>query len=205
MKTHFLPSLTLAALLLAAPLATAQEDDHEAHHPEGTELPEGSGVPEGMMGPGMMEMMTPEMMQMMMRMMRQGMMPEGMMPESMMEQRGMPGMMRQGMPRQGMGEGMGQGMGPGMMGQMRMGMPGGDPLLYRSPPLAPEEMTAERVRELLEQRLDYHGNPRLQLGEIEESPDGSITAEIVTTDGSLVQKLAFNRYPGLVRQLDDQE
>lgn len=27
----------------------------------------------------------------------------------------------------------------------------------------------------------------------------SITAEIVTVDGSLVQKLAFNRYPGLVR------
>jgi hypothetical protein len=218
MQTHFLPSLTLAALLLAAPLATAQEDDHEAHHPEGTELPEGPSAPagmmgQGMMGEGMMEMMTPEMMQMMMRMMRQGMMPEGMMPESMMEQRGMPGMMRQGMPRQGMGQGMGegmgqgmgQGMGPGMMGQMRMGMPGGDSLLYGSPHLTPEEMTPERVRELLEQRLDYHGNPRLELGEIEEAADGSITAVILTTDGSLVQKLAFNRYPGLVRQLDDQE
>ena len=219
MQTQIIHTLTLAALLLAAPLATAQEDDHEAHQPEGTELPEGPSAPagmmgQGMMGEGMMEMMTPEMMQMMMRMMRmlrQGMMPEGMMPETMMEQRGMPGMMRQGMPRQGMGQGMGQEMGPGMMGQMRMGggmmmgMPGGDPLLYGSPHLTPEEMTPERVRELLEQRLDYHGNPRLELGEIEEAADGSITAVILTTDGSLVQKLAFNRYPGLVRQLDDQE
>jgi hypothetical protein len=84
-----------------------------------------------------------------------------------------------------------------------MAMPGGDPLLYGSPHLAPEAMTAERVRELLQQRLDYHGNPRLQLGEIAEADDGSITAEIVTTDGALVQKLAFNRYPGLVRQLAD--
>ncbi len=200
MKTTVLPSVVLAAMLLAAPLATAQEDDHEAHHPETAETPEAPGAPEGMMGPGMMgegmmEMMPPETMQMMMRMMRQGMMspemmPEAMTPEEMMEQRGMPGMMRERMRHQGMA--------PGMMGQMRLG---GDPLLYGSPHLTPEPMTPERVRELLEQRLDHHGNPRLALGEIEEAPDGSITAEIVTTDGALVQKLAFNRYPGLVRQL----
>lgn len=92
-----------------------------------------------------------------------------------------------------------------MMGRSRMGdgMPGGDPLLYGSPHGTPEEMTPERVRELLEQRLDYHGNPRLALGEIEEAEDGSITAEILTIDGSLVQKLAFNRYPGLVRQVTE--
>jgi hypothetical protein len=45
------------------------------------------------------------------------------------------------------------------------------------------------------------GNPRLKLGEISTAADGSITGEIVTVDGSLVQKLAFNRYPGLVRQI----
>jgi hypothetical protein len=158
-----------------------------------------------------MEMMTPEIMEMMRRMMGQGMMRPGMPGQGMMGQ----GMMGQGMMGQGtMGQGaMGgqgmpgtmprQGMGPGMTGQRHMAMPGGDPLLYGSPHLAPEAMTPERVRELLEQRLDYHGNPRLTLGEIAEAEDGSITAEIVTTDGALVQKLAFNRYPGLVRQLDD--
>ena len=212
MKTNVLPSLVLAALLLAAPSASAQEGDHDAHHPEGGELPEAPGMtPEGTTGPGMMgegmmgsgmmtpemmEMMTPEMMQMMMRMMGQGMMRPGMpgqgaMGQGAMGEQGMP----DAMPRQGMG--------PGMMGQMRMGMPGGDPLLYGSPHLTPEPMTPERVRELLQQRLDYHGNPRLTLGEIAEADDGSITAEIVTVDGALVQKLAFNRYPGLVRQLTE--
>jgi hypothetical protein len=67
----------------------------------------------------------------------------------------------------------------------------------------PEEMTPERVRTLLEQRLTQEGNPRLKLGEIATAADGSITAEIVTVDGSLVQKLAFNRYPGLVRQITE--
>ena len=213
MQIHRLAALTLAGLLLAAPLATAQEDDHEAHHPEEAEPREGEAMPEGMMGmmtPEMMEMMTPEMMRMMMRMMGEQDMPgtmrrqgmgqgmgqgmmgqQGMMRERMMGEQDMPGTMRR------------EGMGQGMMGQMHMGMPGGDPLLYGSPHLTPEEMTPERVQELLEQRLDYHGNPRLQLGEIAEAEDGSITAEILTTDGALVQKLAFNRYPGLVRQLDE--
>jgi len=65
----------------------------------------------------------------------------------------------------------------------------------------PAEMTPERVRALLEKRLEQDGNPRLKLGQIASAADGSITAEIVTVDGSLVQKLAFNRYPGLFRQI----
>jgi hypothetical protein len=222
MPTQSVHALVLAALLLAAPLAAAQEDDHDAHHPEGSELPEAPGTTpegttapgmmgEGMMGPGMMtpemmEMMTPEMMQMMMRMMGQGMMRPGMPGQGMMGQ-GMMGQRTMGQGAMG-GQGMPgtmprQGVGPGMTGQMPMAMPGGDPLLYGSPHLTPEPMTPERVRELLQQRLDDHGNPRLQLGAIAEADDGSITAEIITTDGALVQKLAFNRYPGLVRQLDD--
>ena len=65
----------------------------------------------------------------------------------------------------------------------------------------PEEMTEDRVRALLEREMTNLGNPRLKLGEISTAADGSITGEIVTMDGSLVQKLAFNRYPGLVRQI----
>ncbi len=78
---------------------------------------------------------------------------------------------------------------------------GGDAMLYGMPHGNVEEMTPERVRTFLEQRLEQHGNPRLKLGEIASAADGSITAEIVTVDGSLVQKLAFNRYPGLFRQV----
>lgn len=164
-----------------------------------------AAAPDGgdMGGQGMM--MTPEMMQMMQRMMAKG---------------GMHGMMgAQGGPQQGMG--------PGMMGQARGQMPmagamtcpmmqtmmgapagsgmpgmmGGPAMLYGMPHGAPEEMTPARVRTILEQRLAHHGNPRLKLGEIAAAADGSIVAEIVTVDGSLVQKLAFNRYPGLVRQI----
>lgn len=167
---------------------------------------EASTSPQAMggMGAGTMGMMTPEMMQTMQRMMGQG---------------GMPGMMS-GMQGQGMPEG---GMGPGMMGQMPMAggmmmcpmmqmmgarsgagmqaMMGGDAMLYGMPHGTAEAMTPERVRTFLAQRLERHGNPRLKLGEIASAADGSITAEIVTVDGSLVQKLAFNRYPGLFRQI----
>jgi len=67
---------------------------------------------------------------------------------------------------------------------------------------APLEMTPDLVRSWLQDRLDRLGNPRLKLGEIGTAADGSITAEIRTSDGALVQKLAFNRYPGLFRQID---
>jgi hypothetical protein len=90
-----------------------------------------------------------------------------------------------------------------MMGQGGMpGMMGGQGMLLGKPLSAPEEMTEERVRALLGQQLTSLGNPRLKLGEIGTASDGAITAEIVTLDGALVQKLAFNRYPGLVRQVD---
>lgn len=126
----------------------------------------------------------------------------------------------QGMPQGGMAQGR---MGPAMMGQGQMpmasgmamcpmmmsgqpgmnmaGMMGDLALLYGMPQGTQEEMTPERVRAFLEQRLAHHGNPRLKIGEIATAADGSISAEIVTVDGSLVQKLAFNRYPGLFRQV----
>jgi peptidoglycan hydrolase-like protein with peptidoglycan-binding domain len=136
-------------------------------------------------GPGM-GMMTPDMMQMMQRMMGgmgPGTMGQGQMPMAR-------GMMMCPMMQMMMGARSAMEM-PGMMGGL--GMPDG----------TPEEMTPERVRTLLEQRLTQEGNPRLKLGEIATAADGSITAEIVTVDGSLVQKLAFNRYPGLVRQITE--
>lgn len=148
------------------------------------------GQPKG--GPGMMTMMTPEMMQMMHRMMAQRETAQG----------GMPGMMGQGpMPMAGT-------MKCPMMtgepaGSSMAGMASAPAMLYGLPQDAPEEMTPARVRTILERQLAHHGNPRLKLGEIAAAADGSIHAEIVTVDGSLVQKLAFNRYPGLVRQILD--
>jgi peptidoglycan hydrolase-like protein with peptidoglycan-binding domain len=118
----------------------------------------------------------------------------------MMGEGGMAGMM--GMMR-GQGPHMGQMPMAGACPMMQPGMSGAHGLLYGMPAGAPQEMTPERVSALLQQHLAWHGNPRLKLGPVVKAADGNITAEIVTTDGSLVQKLAFNRYPGLVRQVTD--
>ena len=213
-----------------AALAQADADDHDAHHPDEQTTPEaganGDGAaPDGMSG--MMESMTPEMMQMMMQMMREGgmgsMMADGPMGDgSMDDDMGamMDGPMRDGMmPGRGDMPGrMGEGMGPGMMGGMMSGMMGDRPMmqghrgmrgqgigpgaLYGIPRDSVTEMTPARVETHLSDLLERHDNPRLELGEITEAEDGSIIAEIVTVDGSLVQRLAFNRYPGVVRQID---
>jgi len=194
---------TLAGLVAGAALAAmsvtaaAQNNDngHAEHHPEAETTAPEADSPEARMMPGMEGMMTPEMMQMMMRMMGQGMMGGGMM-------RG--GMMDRGMPQAGMMGMDGMQMGPMMRGpQGRMGGHAlGPGMLYGMPHDAPEEMTPGRVEAILSHMLERHGNPRLEIGEISEGEDGSIIAEIVTVGGSLVQRLAFNRYPGLFRQID---
>jgi len=213
MKTNKTLSILFGGLLLmgSATAAFSQTDsqDHDAHHPTETQAapaaPTGDAAPPAGMQGGMpgMGMMTPEMMQMMQRMMGQGGMP-GM----------MGGMQGGGMPDAGVGQSQMPMMGGMMMcpmmrmmmtGQAGMGMPGmmgSQAMLLGTPLGSPEEMTEDRVKALLEQQLTSLGNPRLRLGDLGTANDGSITAEIVTVDGSLVQKLAFNRYPGLVRQVD---
>jgi hypothetical protein len=190
MRTHLLHSFLFASLLLigAAVPAAAQTDtqDHDAHHPaetEGTPPSTGEAPAAGMPG-GMPAMMTPEMMQMM----------QGKMSES-----GMPVMMGQGQPPMAGG----MMMCPMMQRMMGQGAMGGMGVLYGMPDGAHEEITPERVRAFLEQRLAWHDNPRLKSGEIATATEETITAEIVTVDGSLVQKLAFNRYPGLFRQITE--
>ncbi len=212
MKTYKLKSTLIAGLFLISTsgmaLAQTVGDEHDAHHPDAGEqtvpdaTPNGpaQGTPEGMSG--MRGMMTPEMMQMMMRMMGEG---DG--PGMMGGLRG--GAMAGGMPGPGMmGGGMtgmdGMPMGPMMHGPH--GQMGGHALgpgvIYGMPHGTTTEMTPARVEAFLSQMLESHNNPRLEIGEIAAAEDGSITAEIVTVDGSLVQRLAFNRYPGLFRQID---
>lgn len=184
-----------AALILAMSgpgLAQTDADDDAAHHPgAGAAAPENAAPDAGDAPMQGMGMMTPEMMQMMMRMMRS--MPRGPMGESMTGP-GMSGMMGGGaMP----------------MGSMMRGHHGamgghgiGPDALYGMPQGSVSEMTPARVEAFLSHLLERHNNPRLELGDIEKAEDGSIIAEIVTTDGSLVQRLSFNRYPGLFRQID---
>lgn len=227
--TGLVAGAALIAMSMTA-IAETPEDDHAAHHPEveatapETDMPRMPGM-EDMMTPEMMQMMMRMMadggMPGVMGGMRGGPMAEGTpgggeMGQGMMDDVGMaPGMMGRGMMRGGMmGEDMprsgmmgmdGMPMGPMMRGGMYRHMDGhglGPDVLYGMPHGAPREMTPARVETFLSHLLARHGNPRLELGEITEGDDGSIIAEIVTVDGSLVQRLAFNRFPGLFRQID---
>jgi len=98
----------------------------------------------------------------------------------MMGQQGqMPMMGQQGqMPM--MGQGM---MGQGMTGQGMM------------QPLRQDRTTAE-VQHMLGHQLAWQGNPNLKLGPVAEKDDDTIVADIVTQDGSLVQKLEIDRHTG---------
>jgi hypothetical protein len=113
----------------------------------------------------------------------------------------------------GLGHGMmaGPGMHPGhgMHHDMKMGPDAGQGrglgprMLYGWPSGETQDLSVEGARGWLERKLDWHGNPRLKLGEVVAADDDTITAEIVTRDGSLVQKLAIDRHSGFMRQIND--
>ena len=92
------------------------------------------------------------------------------------------------------------GMGPGMMmgpdsmmGSSPRGM-GGE----RGRPLR-SDLSTDEVRHMMEHQLEWMGNPNLKLGKVEESDEGEIVAEIVTQDGSLVQRLEIDKHTGWMR------
>ncbi len=131
-----------------------------------------------------------------MPMMGQGQMPakdesaqqtQGQMPakdESAQQTQGQMPMMGHGM--------MGQGM--GSQGKMAPGM---------GPWVVPiKHLSTDEVRHFLEHRLDGQGYKRLKVGSVEEKDNGTISAEIVTVEGSLVQRLEVDRHTGLITQVE---
>lgn len=58
------------------------------------------------------------------------------------------------------------------------------------------DVTVDSVKKFLDQRLDRMNNDRLKVGEVKKTGDDTIVAEIVTKDGSLVQKLQFDTETG---------
>lgn len=101
-----------------------------------------------------------------------------------------PGMMGPGM----MGPGM---MGPSMMGPGMMGPGQGYGMMPEATPGA--DLSADDVRARLQSSLEWHGNPRLEVGDVTEADDDTITADIVTKDGSLVQRFMVNRHTGAMQ------
>ncbi len=137
------------------------------------------GMPQGMMGPGMMG---------------PGMMGPGMMSGQMPAAGANP--MEQGMMMCPMMAGM-KGQQPGMMGRM-MGQGRGAMGLGVVTPS--RSVSVDDVRDHFERLLQAQGNPRVKLGEIKDADKETIGAEIVTTEGSLVDRFSVNRRSGAIQR-----
>ena len=89
---------------------------------------------------------------------------------------------------QGYMTGQGHMMGPGFNGQGNVGPGMMQPLR--------EDLDIGDVRHMMEHRLRWMNNPNLKLGNVEEKDADTISADIVTKDGSLVQRLKVDRHTG---------
>ena len=101
----------------------------------------------------------------------------------------------------GYGMGHGQHMGQGMMGpRYHMGPGQGMGPGYGMHQALPRDLTTDDVRHMLGHQLEWQGNPNLKLGKVEEKDEDTIVAEIVTNDGSLVDRFEVDRHTGRMRR-----
>jgi len=118
------------------------------------------------------------------------------------------GMMGPGMQSGMMGPGTQGGMGPGMQGGM-MGpsMQGGmmDPGTMgpmRALRVTPTvHITTDDVRHFLEHHLAQHGFEHLKVGEVTQTDQDTITADVVTTEDSVAIRLLIDTHTGWVKDL----
>jgi hypothetical protein len=123
-------------------------------------------------------------------MMGHGMMGGGMGPGMMGPDMMGPGMMGPGM--MGPGQMTPDRMGPGAMGHGMMGRGMGHDMMQ---PLR-QDLSVDDVKHMMGHRLIWMGNPNIKLGSVEEKDADTIIAEIVTQDGSLVQRFNVDRHTG---------
>jgi hypothetical protein len=125
------------------------------------------------------------------------------------------GMMQGGMGSSGTESGMNQcsmmhgDMGSGMMGQhmggmmmgsgmMQSGSRSGMGALFGSRVTPVMNLSLEDVRGYLGLQLQRLNNKRLKIGDL-KSDDGTITADVVTVDNSLVQRVKIDRHTGVIQ------
>ena len=105
-------------------------------------------------------------------------------------------------------------MGTGMMGQgmMGYGMMGQEQNMFEEceemvewmterKPQAGEALTQEDAVSIVEDYLKKINNPNLEVGEVERTEEEDYLVEIVTKDGSLVDKLEVNRLTGWIHSI----
>jgi len=112
----------------------------------------------------------------------------------------MPGGGGSGMMGQQMGRGM---MGSDMMGMMdsgmmQGGMRSGAGALFGSRVTPPMNLSVDDVRGYLGLQLTRLNIKRLKVGDV-QSDDDTITADVVTVDNSLVQRLKVDRHTGAIQ------
>lgn len=88
----------------------------------------------------------------------------------------------------------------GMMGSEMMGsgmMRGGMSSLFGARVAPVMNLSTDDVRGYLAAQLERLNNKRLKVGDV-NSGDGTITADVVTVDNSLVQRLKVDRHSGAI-------
>ena len=61
------------------------------------------------------------------------------------------------------------------------------------------DLSSDGVRHTQGHRVAMMQNPNLKVGEIVEQDDDTITADVVTQDGSLVRRFMVDRHTGAMR------
>jgi len=64
-------------------------------------------------------------------------------------------------------------------------------------------LSTDDVKNYLDRRIVWEGNPRLKVGDVKEKDADTIVADIVTKDNSLVQRFVINRRNGIFRPAED--
>lgn len=194
MSIRKLTLITAAALALAftqSALAQEQDQEHEGHHPGAADAASASGEAadhEMDEGEGLAAAERPDTPGMMMC---QPMMAQMMGKGSMMSKMGM---MNQGSMREGM---MGGRMNGKSMPGMSMMQPDGGAMAHAG---FPKLIAVDAIKVNLEKAIA--DNKRLKVGKLEPGGDFTLSAEIVTVDGSLVHKLLIDRRDGSTYEAD---
>ena len=95
--------------------------------------------------------------------------------------------------------------GPGMWGGYGPGMMRGYGPGFMNPGwnTANLNLSTDDVKNYLDRRIAWEGNPRLKVGDVKEKDADTIVADIVPKDNSLVQRFVVNRRNGFFQPAGD--
>ena len=94
----------------------------------------------------------------------------------------------------------------GSMDNMHMGCTGMKncpcPMMRGQGPMAPvDKLTENHVRTMLENDLSWQGNSRLKVGDVKTGEDGNIIGDILTQDGTLVDRWSVDPDNGSMQRV----